>query len=193
MYSHGINDSRGVLIAVREGLGIEIENELKDTNGCVIISKAFIQGIDFLLINIYNANVEKEQLHTLEVLDSLIDKVNVNHDNKVIPGGDLNFHFNSPLEADGSRPSLKLSSPALFEQLAKKWDLCDIWRMRNPDYMHFTYHKKTPFLQRCLDYFSISDELQESISKVDVLPSLRSDHSPIYMKYVDSQSGMRGN
>ena len=48
-------------------------------------------------------------------------------------------------------------------------------------------------MQRRLDYFSISDELQESISKVDVLPSIRSDHSPIYMKYVDSQSGMRGN
>ena len=78
------------------------------------------------------------------MLDSLIDKVNVNHHNKVIPGGDLNFHFNSPLEADGSRPSLKLSSPALFEHLAKKWDLCDTLRMRNPDYTHFTYHKKNP-------------------------------------------------
>ena len=64
IYSHGSNDSRGVLIAFREGLDIKIENELKDTNGRVIILKAFIQGSDFLLINIYNANVEKEQLHT---------------------------------------------------------------------------------------------------------------------------------
>ena len=48
-------------------------------------------------------------------------------------------------------------------------------------------------LQRQLDYFFISDELQESISKVDVLPSLQSDHSRACMKYVDSQNGMRGN
>ena len=129
----GSNDSRGVLIAFREGLDIKIENEIKDTNGCVIILKACIQGSDFLLINIYNANVEKEQLHTLEMLDSLIDKVKVSHDIKVILGGDLNFHFNSPLEADGGRLSLKLFPLALFEHLAKKWDLCDIWRMRNPD------------------------------------------------------------
>ena len=81
----------------------------------------------------------------------------------------------------------------MFEHLTKKWDLYDIWRMRNPDCKRFTYRQKTPFLQRRLDYFFISDELQESISKVDALPSLRSDHSPIYMKYVDSQSGMRGN
>ena len=126
IYSHGSNDSRGVLIAFREGLDIKIENEIKDTNGRVIILKACIQGSDFLLINIYNANVEKEQLHTLEMLDSLIDRVNVSHDIKVILGGDLNFHFDSPLEADGGKPSLKLSSLALFEHLAKKWDLCDI-------------------------------------------------------------------
>ena len=94
IYSHRSNDSRGVLIALKEGLNVKIENETKDTNGHVIISKAFIEGSDFLLINIYNANVEKEQLHTLEMLDSLIDKVNANHDIKVILDGDLNFHFN---------------------------------------------------------------------------------------------------
>ena len=65
------------MIAFREGLDIKIENEIKDTNGHV---------------NIYNANVEKQQLHTLEILDSLIDKVNISHDIKVILGGDLNFH-----------------------------------------------------------------------------------------------------
>ena len=64
---------------------------------------------------------------------------------KVILGGDLNFHFNSPLEADGGRPSLKLSSLALFEHLAKKWDLCDICCMRNPDCKRFIIVKKTRF------------------------------------------------
>ena len=68
----------------------------------------------------------------------------------------LNVHFNSPLEVDGGRPSLKLSSLALFEHLAKKWDLCDIWRMRNPECKRFTYRQKTPLLQRRLDYFFIS-------------------------------------
>ena len=79
IYSHGSNDSRGVLIAFTEGLDIKIENEIKDTNGLVIILKFFIQGSDLLPSNIYNANVEKEQLHTLEMRDSLIDKVNLNH------------------------------------------------------------------------------------------------------------------
>ena len=79
------------------------------------------------------------------MLDSLIDKVNISHDIKVILGGDLNFHFNSPLEADWGRPNLKLSSLALFEHLAKIWDLRDIWRKRNPDCKCFTYHQKPRF------------------------------------------------
>ena len=87
------------------------------------------------------------------MLDSLIDKVNVNHDIKVILGGDLNFHFNSPLEADGGRPSFKLSSLKLFEHLVKKWDLCDIWRMRNPDCKRFTYRQKPRFCKDALITF----------------------------------------
>ena len=58
IYSHESNDSRGTLIALREGLDIKIENEIKDTNGGVIILKVFIQGSNFLPINIYNVNVE---------------------------------------------------------------------------------------------------------------------------------------
>ena len=84
IYSHGSTDSRGVLTAFREGLDIKVENEIKDTSGRVIILKACIQCSDFLPINIYNANVEKEQLHILEMMGSLIDKVNVSHDIKVI-------------------------------------------------------------------------------------------------------------
>ena len=37
IYSHGSNDSRGVMIAFREGLDIKIENEIEDTNGRVNI------------------------------------------------------------------------------------------------------------------------------------------------------------
>ena len=40
IYSQGSSDSRGVLIAFREGLDIKVENEIKYSNGHVIILKA---------------------------------------------------------------------------------------------------------------------------------------------------------
>ena len=39
-YSHGESDSRGVLIALREGLSFQIENEIKDKNGRILENSA---------------------------------------------------------------------------------------------------------------------------------------------------------
>ena len=52
-------------------------------------------------------------------------------------------------------------------------DLCDIYRVRNPDTVHFTWRRKTPFKQRRLDLFLISDSLQENIELV-ILATLES-------------------
>ena len=37
--------------------------------------------------------MQMSQLHTLEILDSLIDKININYDIKVILGSDSKFSF----------------------------------------------------------------------------------------------------
>ena len=43
----------------------------------------------FLLINLYKANTEKEQLNVLDLLASKLDDHNVEGDCKTILGGDL--------------------------------------------------------------------------------------------------------
>ena len=40
-------------------------------------------------------------------------------------------------------------------------DLCDIFRIRNPQERRFTWRNKNPFKQQRLDFFLISDSLQE--------------------------------
>ena len=61
-------------------------------------------------------------------------------------------------------------------------DLCDIYRIRNPGNRRFTWRRKTPLKQRWLDFFLISDSLQETVETVDIIPSIESDHSCILMK-----------
>ena len=85
-YSHGESDSKGVLIAFREGLNFQIENEIKDKNGRILILKVTFQGSNFILINIYNANTEQEQLTVLNQLD---DTIEINRDTQILLGGDL--------------------------------------------------------------------------------------------------------
>ena len=38
-------------------------------------------------------------------------------------------------------------------------DICDIFRVHNPEMKRYTWCRKTPFKQRRLDHFLISDQL----------------------------------
>ena len=51
MFSHGSNDSRGVLIAFREGLHFTVEKEIKDSKGRILMLKIIIQNSKYLLID----------------------------------------------------------------------------------------------------------------------------------------------
>lgn len=57
----------------------------------------------------------------------------------------------------------------------------DIWRIYNPTVERYTFRQKTPLIQTRLDYFLISNNIQDLIVKTDILPSVRSDHSSITM------------
>ena len=63
--------------------------------------------------------------------------------------------------------------------------LCDIYRVRFPEKHRFTFCQKRPLLLRRLDYIFISNALQEHVDKIDILPSVLSDHSPVFLTLSD--------
>ena len=72
----------------------------------------------------------------------------------------------------------------IFE-LKETYNLTDIWRIRNPKAKQYTFRQKhvSGFLQRVLDYFFISSNIQESILDTDIIPAITSDHSPILISF----------
>ena len=96
------------------------------------------------------------------------------------------------LDADGGSPKLKLKSVSKLMSITSENDLCDIYRVRNPDMVRFTWHRKTPFKQRRLDLFLISDSLQKNVELVDIIPSVQSDHSVVKIKVCSSKENARG-
>ena len=58
----------------------------------------------------------------------------------------------------------------------------DIWRIRNPNAKSFTFQQNhvSGFIERRLNFLKISNILQESVIKTDVLASFCTDHSPIF-------------
>jgi len=66
-----------------------------------------------------------------------------------------------------------------LENLFLNNDLVDIWRVRYPDRKRFTWRQKKTLIQRRLDYWFVSDSLQDDIDKVDMFTSIKTDHSAI--------------
>ena len=57
--------------------------------------------------------------------------------------------------------------------------MIDIWHVRNPTEKRFTWRQKASIIQRRLNYWLVNDSLQDDIVSVDIIPSIKSDHSAI--------------
>ena len=63
--------------------------------------------------------------------------------------------------------------------MSAELDLVDIRRIRNPTVTRFTWRQKKPIIRWRLDYWLVSDSLQDDIDSVDIKTSIKSDHSAI--------------
>ena len=62
--------------------------------------------------------------------------------------------------------------------------------MRNPHKKLFTLRQKhfNGIIQRRLDYIFVSNSLQESVKKTEILNTLSSDHSPVFCSFVKNDT-----
>ena len=95
-----------------------------------------------------------------------------------IVGGDFNTIRDHVLDGqDGN--SKRKDSGKIVEDMSAEFDLVDIWRIRNPTVTRFTWRQNKPIIQRRLDYWLVSDSLQDDLDSVDIKTSIKSDHSAI--------------
>ena len=91
-------------------------------------------------------------------------------------GGDFNLIFYSEIDSDGGNPRLKIQSLSKLISMMSENELHGIFQVHNPDVKGLTWRNKNPFIQRRLDYFILSEGLQDSIEIMDIIPSIQSDH-----------------
>ena len=94
--------------------------------------------IRYVLVYIYNANTEVEQVQVLSKLSELMKNINFSEEHRIVLAGDLE------LETKGGKLSLKQTSVAKLLELKEEYDFCDIWRKRNPTKQLHTFLAK-PF------------------------------------------------
>ena len=64
--------------------------------------------------------------------------------------------------------------------LLNQFDLCDIWRLHNPQTIQYTWRRRDLTIQSRLDNWFIPFNLRE-ISSVNIIPSISTDHSEILL------------
>ena len=66
-------------------------------------------------------------------LHLLLDSLDIHQNKQIILAGDFNLFLDTTLEAEGGSPCLKKKSVAKLIKIKEHFDLCNIWRLRNPD------------------------------------------------------------
>ena len=121
-----------------------------------------INDSEYILINLYNGNTEKEQIKVLSNLFALLKTFDIDLDKRIFMAGNFNLFFNSKLDAAVGNKTLKRKSLAKLIRLQVAYDLCDIWKIRNTKVKQFTFTQQhsSGFIQRRLNYFFISNGLK---------------------------------
>ena len=67
-YSHGTSQTCDVLTAYFGNINFSVNKQVRDKNGRILILDTNIDEIRYVLVNIYNANTEVEQVQVLSKL-----------------------------------------------------------------------------------------------------------------------------
>ena len=104
---------------------LNILNIKRDNLGRMLVIEVKIDSV-FVLINIYNANTEAEQLHTLNGLIKILKTFEDIQNKSVVLGGDFNIILNPSLDSDGGKPVIKKKTIAKLMPITENLDFCDI-------------------------------------------------------------------
>ena len=86
---------------------IKVNRIKNDNQGRILTVDADIDEETFVLINLYNANTEAEQIKTIYELDQLLSDFCLDSTKKIIIAGNFNSFFDPSQGASGGKPALK--------------------------------------------------------------------------------------
>ena len=92
-------------------------------------------------------------------------------------------------DKSGGNPTTHKNSIKEVRYIASLLDLVDIWRVLNPEVgKRFTWRKRKPDVHCRLDFFLTSSSLSTTITKADILPGYKTDHSLITLHLANNKN-----
>ena len=166
--SHGSSNSRGVAVLMKKGVGVTVHSEIIDPQGRFIVLKVEFNDNIYVLINVYAPNKDKDIVTFLEALRTTLQTENLDAEENLIVGGDFNCPINPILDKKGGSLLPRKSVVASISCFQENLDLVDIWRIKNPVTRSFTWSQNSPNIFCRLDYWLISNNLQDLVISTTV-------------------------
>ena len=111
----------------------------------------------------------------------------------IVMGGDFNCPLNPTVGKRGGNLFPRQSVINTIEELQSELDLPDIWRIKNPTTRtrSYTWSQSEPKIFSRLDYWLISNSLADNVCTVDIIPSIKTDHSAILIEFQGVDAKLR--
>lgn len=175
-HSQFSNKTRGTAILIKKNAQFVSTNVLSDTEGRYIIVAGMLYQKPVVLVSIYAPNWDDPNFFT-NVL-SVIPNVN---SHALILGGDMNCVIDPVLDRSSPRtiPPSKMSQTlsTFMDQLG----FIDPWRFTYPSSRQYSFFSHAYRSFSRIDFFLIDKTLISSITSVQYLPIIVSDHSTIVL------------
>ena len=162
-----------MFVLVRDDLDFDLKSVKEDALGRYILQRLQYRTLlSYYLMFTRQISVPSNAVFFKSVSDELQPFTNSEY--SIVLGGDFNVIFYQDLDGSGGIKKVK-DSVKVLEDICLEQDLVDIWRVRNPLTARFTWRQKSPIIQRRLDFWLVSDTLQEDVDCVNIIPSIKSN------------------
>ena len=140
----------------------------------------------------YAPNKDKDIVSFFNNLLTTLQEENLDSEDNVIIGGDFNCPLKPEIDKKGVIIIQRTSVTACIDSLQNQLDLVDIWRIKNPDTRSFTWSQTSPRIFCRLDYWLISNNLNNLVKSSEIIPAPRTDHDAIWLEIGELENEQKG-
>ena len=176
----------GVAILFNNNFQFQILKHFADPEGRFIIADIDTGDKIMTLVNVYAPNEDNPAFFR-----NVRDKLCSFECDFIVLGGDFNLVCDVSKDKKGGVATTNLKSKEEVDAIREDFELADIWRVLNPEATRFTWRRENPEIQCRLDFFLISLSLCPEITKADIVPGYRTDHSMIIFRIKHSPKSQR--
>ena len=171
------NRSRGVSIMLKHTLQHELIDVKHTDCGNLIIVVCKLGTQSYLFANVYGPNEDNPDFY--HKLKNYIESYNTDH---TIIGGDFNFVINPNVDSLNYAREYNTNAKRVFISFVNDNALVDIWRLKNPEKLEYTWSRNNPLKCGRLDMLFVNTQLTSSVQNVTIMPGYRTDHCLVVMQ-----------